>query len=135
MVEEWGMSDRLGFVRYSGADTRETFIPERGYSEETAKQIDDEVRRLVDDAYKDAEKLLIENWEKVEAVAQALLRFETLSADEVHKLMRGERLDKPTVGELLASEAKKRAPGEGVTIAPPAGGTPELPPGPLPSPA
>ncbi len=135
MIEEWGMSERLGFVRYTGTDTRETFIPERGYSDETAKQIDDEVRRLVDESYKDAERLLIEAWDKVDAVAQALLRYETLSADEVHKLMRGERLDKPTVGELLAAEAKKRAPGD-TTPAPRAPQEkPDLPPGALPSPA
>jgi len=109
MIEEWGMSDRLGFIRYAGSDTRETFIAEKDYSDDTAKIIDEEVRRLVDTAYRDAEKLLVDNWPKVEAVAEALLRYETLSADEVHRLMRGERLDKPTVGELLAAETRKRA--------------------------
>jgi cell division protease FtsH len=134
MIEEWGMSDRLGFIRYAGEDTRESFLPEKSYSDATARLIDEEVRRLVDEAFKDAEKLLIENWEKVEAVAQALLRYETLSADEVHKLMRGERLDKPTVGELLAAEARKRAPGETIARQPPRE-SPDLPPGALPSPA
>jgi cell division protease FtsH len=134
MIEEWGMSDRLGFIRYAGEDTRESFIAEKSYSDETAHLIDEEVRRLVDEAYKDAEKLLIENWDKVEHVAQALLRYETLSADEVHRLMRGEVLDKPTVGELLAAEARKRAPGETVLRKPPEE-KPDLPPGALPSPA
>jgi cell division protease FtsH len=132
MIEEWGMSDRLGFIRYAGSDTREMFIPEREYSEDTAKLIDEEVRRIVDEAFRDAERLLVENWEKVEAVAGALLKYETLSADEVHRLMRGERLDKPTVGELLSREAKKRAPGD----APPrSSAEPQLPPGAMPSPA
>jgi cell division protease FtsH len=108
MIEEWGMSDRLGFIRYAGSDTRETFIAEKDYSDETAKLIDDEVRRIVDSAYRDGEKLLLDNWPKVESVAEALLRYETLSADEVHRLMRGERLDKPTVGELLAAESRRR---------------------------
>jgi cell division protease FtsH len=132
MIEEWGMSDRLGFIRYAGLDTREAFIAEREFSDDTAKLIDEEVRRMVDEAYRDADRLLVENWEKIEAVAAALLRYETLSADEVHRLMRGERLDKPTVSELLAREAKKRAPGDA------SGRTteePELPPGALPSPA
>jgi len=132
MIEEWGMSDRLGFVRYAASDTREYFQAERDFSDETATLIDEEVRRLVDDAYKDAEKLLIANWEKVESVAEALLRYETLSADEVHRLIRGERLDKPTVGELLAAEAKKRAPGD--TLRQPEQ-HPDLPPGAMPSPA
>ena len=132
MIEEWGMSPRLGFIRYAGEDTRESFIPEKGYSQETARIIDEEVRRLVDEAYQDAEKLLIDNWEKVDAVADALLRYETLSADEVHKLMRGERIDRPTVGELLAAEARKRA--DTFTRSEPEI-KPDLPPGALPTPA
>jgi cell division protease FtsH len=132
MIEEWGMSDRLGFIRYAGADTREVFMAEREYSEDTAKLIDDEVRRIVDEAYRDAERVLVENWEKVALVADALLRYETLSADEVHKLMRGERLDKPTVGELLLREAKKRAPDE---VPPRTSEEPDMPPGAMPSPA
>ncbi|MFN0133863.1 MAG: ATP-dependent zinc metalloprotease FtsH [Phycisphaerales bacterium] len=128
MIEEWGMSARLGFVRYAAADTREMFMPERDFSDETAKIIDEETRRIVDEAYKDAERALHENWERVEAVAQALLRYETLSADEVHRLIRGEKVDKPTVGELLAREAKKRS------DVPPSP-EPELPPGAMPKPA
>jgi cell division protease FtsH len=132
MIEEWGMSERLGFVRYTGADTREMFINERDFSDDTAKLIDEEVRRVVDEAFRDAEKVLVENWEKVELVAQALLKYETLSADEVHRLMRGELLDKPTVGELLSREAKKRAPGD---VPPIASAEPDLPPGAMPRPA
>jgi cell division protease FtsH len=132
MIEEWGMSDRLGFIRYAGVDTREMFMAEREYSEDTAKIIDEEVRRIVDEAYRDAERLLNEHWSQVEAVASALLRYETLSADEVHRLMRGERLDKPTVGELLSKEAKKRAPGDD---RPRSSEEPELPPGAFPTPA
>jgi cell division protease FtsH len=134
MVEEWGMSERLGFIRYAGSDTRETFIAEKDYSQETAKLIDEEVRRLVDSAYREAETLLMENWTKVEAVAEALLRYETLSADEVHRLMRGERLDKPTVGELLAAESRKRAASMSEPVRKPEE-DPGLPPGALPTPA
>jgi cell division protease FtsH len=133
MVEEWGMSERLGFIRYTGSDTREMYLAERGYSEETARLIDEEVRRLVDEAYRDCERLLDQNWDKIEAVAQALLRYETLSADEVHRIMRGERLDKPTVSELLAAEAKRRAPGDIPVIRPEE--RPDIPPGAMPRPA
>ncbi len=132
MIVEWGMSPRLGFVRYAGVDTREFFMPEKTYSEETAKQIDEEVRRFVDEAYADAQRLLEENWEKVERVADALIRYETLSADDVHRLMRGEELAKPTVADLLRAEAARRK-AESPATAPTA--SPDLPPGAMPKPA
>jgi len=135
MVMEWGMSERLGFVRYSGSDSREAFIPEREYSEETARIVDEEIRRMADEAYRDAERLINENWGKVEAVAQALLKYETLTADEVERLMRGEALAKPTVSDLLHAEKEKirRA-----NVAPPQSGRPQDEggaPGLMPSPA
>ncbi len=134
MIKEWGMSDRLGFVRYTGEDTRESYLPDRPYSDATAKLIDDEIKRIVDEAYTDAERMLSENWEKVEAVANALLKYETLDAADVHKLMRGEVIGKPTVSDLLAAEARRAASGNA------AGATqdqqkPDLPPGALPTPA
>lgn len=134
MIKEWGMSDRLGFVRYTGEDTRESYLPDRPYSDATAKLIDDEIKRIVDEAYTDAERMLSENWEKVEAVANALLKYETLDAAEVHKLMRGEAVGKPTVSDLLAAEARRAA------SAAAAGGVqdqqkPDLPPGAMPTPA
>jgi cell division protease FtsH len=106
-VLEWGMSDKLGFVRYAGEDSREVFRSDREYSDETARIIDEEVKRFADDAYSDAAHILDEKWEAVERVAQALLTHETLTADEVRKLIRGEPLDKPTVSDLLAQEAAK----------------------------
>ncbi len=133
MVLEWGMSPRLGFVRYSGVDTREMFLPEKTYSDQTARLIDEEVKRLVDEAYEDAKRMLDENWAKVEAVAEALIRFETLTGDDVHRVIRGESLGKPTVAELLRADAQRRA-----TLPPsaaPDGGKPDLPPGALPTPA
>jgi cell division protease FtsH len=116
-------------------DTREMYMPERMYSEETAKLIDDEVRRMVDEAYADAQKILDDNWEKVIAVADALLKYETLAADDVHRLMRGEALAKPTVADLLRAEARKNA----ESTPPASNGTtepgPDLPPGTMPTPA
>ena len=109
MILEWGMSERLGFVRYGGAEKSEMFIAEREYSDETARIIDEEIKRLIDEAYSDAQRLLGEKWEAVVAVAEALLKYETLQGEEVHRLIRGERLDKPTVAELLEAEAAKPA--------------------------
>ncbi len=108
MISEWGMSDALGFVRYGWAEG-ESYIPEREYSDVTAELIDKEVRRVVEEAYREGERMLEEHWEQVVAVAEALLKYETLSRDEVEKLMRGEDLGKATVSELLAREAKQAA--------------------------
>jgi cell division protease FtsH len=109
MILDWGMSKRLGFVNYSGSETREMFLPEKEYSDETARIIDEEVKRLIDEAYIDAERTIHENWEKVIVIAEALLKYETLQGEDVKRLMRGERIDKPTVAELLAAEAGKPA--------------------------
>lgn len=112
MVLEWGMSPRLGFVRFAGSDTRDRYIPDKEYSEETARVIDEEIRRIADEAFADAKRLLDENWDKVIAVAEALLKYETLTGEEVHKLMRGEELTRPTVSEELKAEARRRAAAE-----------------------
>jgi len=109
MILEWGMSERLGFVGYAGADTRDVFIPEREYSDETARIVDEEVKGIIDKAFAGAEKIIDEHWERVEAIAEALLKYETLQGEEVGRIVRGERLDKPTVAELLEKEAARTA--------------------------
>lgn len=129
MIEEWGMSTRLGFVRYAGVDNREMFLPEKQYSEDTQRIIDEEVKRLVSEAYDEAQQLLLNNWEKVVAVAEALLKYETLSGDDVHKLMRGETLNEPTVADLLVAQAQKAR----ESAKPRQNGEPEIPPGALPA--
>jgi cell division protease FtsH len=115
MILEWGMSDKLGFVNYAGSDTRESFIPEKDYSDETARIIDEEVKMIIDQAYADARRLLDQNWDKVVAIAEALLKYETLQGEEIKRLMRGERLGKPTVSELLEAAAHA---GKDKTVAP-----------------
>lgn len=125
MVIEWGMSERLGFVKYSPDTKREFFFNEKPYSDETARIIDEEIRRLVDEAYHDAKRLLEENWSKVEAVALALLKHETLDADEVKRLLAGEELDKPSLSGILANEAALPKPHAAPPVARPA--RPDLP--------
>ncbi len=106
MVLEWGMSERLGFVKYSLGDN-DKMVAEKEFSEETARIIDEEIRRLSDEAYREAEAMIGERWEAVERIAEALLKYETLDADEVHRLIRGEELGKPTVSDMLTAEAAK----------------------------
>lgn len=104
MVTEWGMSDKLGFLRYSGSDTRDSYVPDKDYSDRTADLIDQEVRRIVDEAYVQAKGMLDDHWTKVEAVAEALLKHETLTAEEVQLLISGGSLNKPTVSDLLLAD-------------------------------
>ncbi|MCZ6684319.1 MAG: ATP-dependent zinc metalloprotease FtsH [Planctomycetota bacterium] len=125
MVVDWGMSDVLGFVKYSPDGKNEYIIPQKPYADETGKLIDDEVKRFIDEAFKDAQRIVDENWERVVAVAKALLKHETLDVSEVEALCRGESLDKPSLSGLLADE----------TVSPPAAKPvsqppePEIPPG------
>ncbi len=134
MIVEWGMSERLGFVRYAGNDDQEALMPDKDYSDETARIIDEETKRIVDEAFGEAQRLLEENWAKVESLAEALLKFETLTSDEVDTIMHGESLSKPTVSDLLLAEAAKK---EASHPAPQADAPPEADAGPgiLPSPA
>ena len=110
MVLEWGMSERLGFINYTPRDGGNGFSVDRPYSDQTARVIDEEVKRLADEAYADAEGILGEHWEQTVRVADALLKHETLSAADVTRLMNGQELSKPSVSELLAEETRKVAP-------------------------
>ncbi|HOB76071.1 MAG TPA: ATP-dependent zinc metalloprotease FtsH [Phycisphaerae bacterium] len=108
MVTEWGMSDKVGFVYYGDDPARHTgFLDLPGgheYSQTTAQAIDEEVRKLINEAYEDTRRLLEENRDKLEAVAQALVKYETLEAAEVHALIRGESLRRPTLADLLDAD-------------------------------
>ncbi|MFZ9882095.1 MAG: ATP-dependent zinc metalloprotease FtsH, partial [Phycisphaerales bacterium] len=110
MILDWGMSTKLGFVSYSGEDSQTTFIPEKDYSPDTNRVIDEEIRRLSDEAFADTRRIIDENWDKIVAVAEGLLRYETLQRDDVDRLMRGEQLAKPTARDLLEAEARKSKP-------------------------
>jgi cell division protease FtsH len=105
MILDWGMSDRLGFVMYSPDPNREAIFAERDYSPDTARIIDEEIKRLIDSAYAETERILDENWEKVETIAEALLEYETLQAEELEQLMRGETISRSSVSDLLEQEA------------------------------
>ena len=111
MVRIWGMSDDLGPVSYgSDLGVRElnyVMPSEREYSDKTAEAIDAEVKRIMAEAYKMAKGVIEANKDKLERIAQALLKYETLDADDVKLILDGGTLDKPTVGDLLAAEQAK----------------------------
>ncbi len=94
MVTEWGMSDRLGPILYSEDDQDTVFLGRelgraKTYSEQTLQAIDAEVRRVVSDQYERAERLITERRDALDRIAEALLRFETISGAEVLALLDG----------------------------------------------
>jgi len=105
MVTDWGMSESLGLVHYGRSD--EGILSQREFSDKTADLIDQEVKVIVDRAYKIARDVIEANRDKVERLAQALLKYETLGADEVLRIFDGEVIDKPTVADLIGIEQAK----------------------------
>ena len=97
MVCEWGMSEEIGPIKYT--ENEETLFlgrevtKSRDHSEALANRIDEEVRRVLDVAYQDAVKIIDEHDAAVERVAAALMERETLTGEQVAKLVRGEALE------------------------------------------
>ncbi|WP_237214816.1 ATP-dependent zinc metalloprotease FtsH [Falsiroseomonas oryziterrae] len=94
MVTEWGMSEKLGMIAY-GSNDQEVFLghsvtQSKNISESTAQQIDAEIRKIIDDAYARATKVLSENIDELHLLAKGLLEHETLSGDEIRQVIKGE---------------------------------------------
>lgn len=91
MVTEWGMSERLGPLTFGKKDEQiflgREIAKHKDYSEKTAEEIDDEVRRLVTEAYEGSKKLLQENFDLLDALAKRLLEKETIEGQEIDKLI------------------------------------------------
>ena len=94
MVTQWGMSEKLGPIRYGEREEmmflNRSFSEHRNYSDKVAQTIDEEVKRLVDDAHERCHQLLSENWDAMQRVSARLLEAETINAPEFQSLMRGE---------------------------------------------
>jgi cell division protease FtsH len=93
MVTEWGMSDELGFLAYN-ADEQEVFLgrsvaQQKNMADATASIIDAEVRRIVDQAYTTATKILKKHGVELERLAQGLLEYETLDGEEIKIIVEG----------------------------------------------
>ncbi|NHK29308.1 ATP-dependent metallopeptidase FtsH/Yme1/Tma family protein [Parvularcula flava] len=96
MVTQWGYSDKLGFVAY-GENQDEVFLGHsvsrtQNISEETAQLIDEEVKRLVNEGFVEAKRILTERREGWEALAEALLEYETLTGEEINQLLNGGKI-------------------------------------------
>jgi len=93
MITEWGMSEKLGRLRYNN-DSEEVFLghsvaQSKNLSDSTAKLIDEEVRSLAEEAENNCKKILQDNIEELHIVAKGLLEYETLSGDEIKDLIKG----------------------------------------------
>ena len=95
MVTKYGMSDKLGPIAF-GDQSNEVFLGKdfnhvRNYSESVASQIDEEIERIVKDAYSRTKEILSEHFDKLHAVAQALLKEEKIDGKEFEAIMKGEQ--------------------------------------------
>ena len=100
MVTKWGLSEKMGPLMYDEA-TEEVFLgrsagqPHISHSGETAKQIDHEVRRIIDECYATAQRVLEENFDKLHVMAEALMMYETIDAGQIDDIMSGREPREP----------------------------------------
>ncbi len=117
MVCEWGMSEKLGPLAF-GKKEGEVFLGRelgtvQTYSEQTARDIDAEVHRIVTEQYERAKKVLIENRPTLDRVADALIEYETLDASDIDVIMGGGSISRPPPPKPLPTAAveKQKKPG------------------------
>ncbi|QXM25442.1 ATP-dependent zinc metalloprotease FtsH [Elioraea tepida] len=111
MVTEWGMSEKLGMVAY-GENTQEVFLghsvtQSKNISEATAQAIDAEIKRIIDEAYMTAKRIVTERRADLDAIAKALLEFETLTGDEIRGLLAGQPIVRKPAEETLAPDLRR----------------------------
>jgi cell division protease FtsH len=113
MVCHWGMSDKLGMVQYGDSDEyvflgRE-MVRRKDYSEQTAQEIDEEVKRIIDGCFRHAKNIIDTHRESLEIIAQMLLEYETLDGRQVEEIVRTGKFTppepKPDVGPPTGAQA------------------------------
>jgi len=100
MVTKWGLSDRMGPLAY-GEDEGEVFLgrsvtQHKALSDDTAHAIDEEIRAFIDRNYERASEILNENLDKLHAMAQALIKYETIDSNQIRDIMAGREPRPPT---------------------------------------
>ncbi len=126
MVTEWGMSDKLGPLLY-GEPTQEVFLghsvtQHKNMSDRTAQLVDEEIRRIVDESYERARTILTENIDQLHTLAKGLLEYETLSGDEINRLLRGEPILRDDDRETVAAPPPRPTAGGRRSSVPPSSG-------------
>ena len=136
MVRDWGMTEEVGFVFYGSEEDRGGMMDFGGrtYSDKTAEAIDIEIKRFLDSSYEHATKTITDNRAKLEDIAQALLKFETISGEEVNALIRGETIERATVTDLLDEATSAPQVGVARPVSSDPQAEPDLGDGPLPQP-
>jgi cell division protease FtsH len=99
MVTQWGMSEELGTMVY-GEEEGEVFLgrsitTHKNVSEETMRKVDAEVRRIIDEQYNRARRLIEDNRDKIEVMTATLLKWETIDADQINDIMAGREPQPP----------------------------------------
>lgn len=127
MVTRWGLSERMGPQTYE-EEEGEVFLgrtvgTRKHISSQTAKEIDEEVKAIIDLCYQRAEQILRDNRDKLEAMAQALMEYETLEAFQLDEIMSGQKLSPPKYWDSegkgpSGSAPKGNAPANGVPAQP-----------------
>ncbi|MDO8438211.1 MAG: ATP-dependent zinc metalloprotease FtsH [Nitrosomonadaceae bacterium] len=124
MVTQWGMSDSLGPMVY-GENEGEVFLgrsvtTHKNVSEATMQQVDVEIRRIIDEQYALARKLIEENRDKIEAMTQALLEWETIDSDQIGDIMEGRAPRPPKPSKSVPSSKDNTPPAAPAATATPA---------------
>jgi cell division protease FtsH len=114
MVTEWGMSEKLGMISY-GDNGQEVFLghsvtQNKNVSEATAREIDNEIKSIIDHAYSEARRILTERLDDLHALAKGLLEYETLSGDEIQAVIRGEKIVRKVVDDPMPDQRRASVP-------------------------
>ncbi len=117
MVTEWGMSDKLGPLHY-GADQEEVFLGHsvaqtKNVSDDTAAIVDEEIKRIVEEAYSRATKILTDYMDELHRFAEALLEYETLNSDDIKNLMDGKPIVREEPDDDMDAKPKSSVPTSG----------------------
>jgi len=132
MVMHWGMSDKLGNVLYGDGPEyvflgRDMMSRSKDYSEQTAQEIDAEVKRLIDEANNTAKELISANRDKLEIIANALLEYETLDGAQVTEIMQTGKFTPPPLPPGHAGPMMGAPAGTPLPETPPKPAPPKLP--------
>ena len=114
MITEFGFSKKLGFIRYS-SNQEEVFLghsvaQSKNVSDDTAKIIDSEVKRLVEEAKTKARKIITDNIDQLHIIAKGLLEYETLTGDEIKDLLNGIKPSRDEFGNDIDNKPPKTSP-------------------------
>jgi cell division protease FtsH len=137
MVTEFGFSDKLGPLRYA-ENEEEVFLghsvtQRKNVSDATARVIDEEIRRIVEEGETTARAILTAHLDELHLLAKGLLEYETLSADEIRRVIRGERIVRDTAPSTPPASAEEQRPGRRSSV-PPSGRPSGIGPEPEPQP-